>query len=101
MNIENLIVNVLNYYQTDNMRLIGLMTWLIAWRAAYLLSKNSVHAFKAHVLYTISNVCLLIFNFYYGHIEMALMALTFLTTSIKGCFTYRPSKQKEIISAMS
>mgnify|MGYP000660441700 CR=1 FL=1 len=63
MNIENLIVNVLNYYQTDNMRLIGLMTWLIAWRAAYLLSKNSVHAFKAHVLYTISNVCLLIFNF--------------------------------------
>jgi hypothetical protein len=88
--LQNLVSNVIGHYQEDNMRLIGLATWFIAWRAAYLLSKDTKHAFKAHVLYSISNVCLLVFNLYYGHIEMALMALTFLSTSIKGCFTYRP-----------
>jgi hypothetical protein len=88
--LHNMVSNVIGHYQEDNMRLIGLATWFIAWRAAYLLSKDTKHVFKAHVLYSISNVCLLVFNLYYGHVEMALMALTFLGTSVKGCFTYRP-----------
>lgn len=90
VDIETFLVSIYEYYQTDSMRLVGLITWIIAWRAAYLLSKNSTHAFKAHVLYTISNCFLLSFNIYYGHIEMAAMALTFLTTSLKGCYTYWP-----------
>ncbi len=88
--IQDVMMKVIAHYQEDNMRLIGLATWFIAWRAAYLLSNDTKHAFKAHVLYSISNVCLLVFYLYYGHIEMALMALTFLSTSVKGCFTYRP-----------
>jgi len=90
--LGNIIEKIVNHYQEDEMRLVGLVTWLVAWRAAYLLSHNTKHAFQAHVLYTISNICLLSFYFYYGHIEMALMAFTFLITSIKGCFTYKPTK---------
>ena len=93
MNLENVFLAVIEYYQSDSMRVIGLVTWLMAWRAAYLISKNPRFAFKAHVLYSISNVCLLAFNYYYGHIEMTLMALTFLYTSLKGCVTYWPKKK--------
>jgi hypothetical protein len=90
--LGSIIEKIVNHYQEDEMRLIGLVTWLVAWRAANLLSKNTKHAFQAHVLYTIANICMLTFYIYYEHIEMALMAFTFLITSIKGCFNYRPSK---------
>jgi hypothetical protein len=95
VNIDSFLVSIYEYYHTDSMRLVGLITWIIAWRAAYLLSKNSAHALKAHLLYTVSNCLLLSFNIYYEHFEMAAMAFTFLTTSLKGCFNYWPRPVKE------
>jgi len=91
MDIPSVFENMYNYYQADCMRLVGLITWFIAWRAAYLMSKNIAYAFQAHILYSVSNCFLLAFNVHYGHFEMAAMAFTFLITSIKGCFTYRSS----------
>lgn len=87
------ITSVFNYYQADTMHIIGLATWLISWWAAHLMAQNSKYAFKAHVLFSLANICLLTFNSYYQHYEMVAMAFTFLLTSIKGCFTYWPGRR--------
>lgn len=98
MGMESIIDAVINHYNSDPMRIVGLIAWIISWRASYLMSSNPRYGFLAHVLYTFSNVLLFIFNFYYGHIELVLMATTFLITSIKGCFTYRKRNKANILS---
>lgn len=88
MGLETVFDGIVNHYSSDPMRVVGLIAWILSWRAAYLMSCNPNAGFLAHVLYTVANVLLFVFNLYYGHIELVLMATTFLFTSVKGCFTY-------------
>lgn len=70
---------------------ISLLTWFIAWWGADLLSKAK-SPFKAHVLFTISNLLLIGVHANAGQWELMLMALTFLKTSVTGCIHHRPTK---------
>lgn len=67
---------------------ISLLTWLVAWWGADLLSKSK-SPLKAHVLFTISNLLLIGVHAHAQQWELMLMALTFLKTSVHGCIHHR------------
>lgn len=70
--------------------LISLVTWLVAWYGADLLSKGK-QQFLAHVLFTISNLLLIGVHAQAGQWELMAMAMSFLKTSVTGCFIHRKS----------
>ncbi len=83
-----LIINLINYYSHDPMRLLGLIIWIVAWHGSYLLATFTHRGFQAHVEYVLANMGLVVFHCHYGHIEMIAMGLTFMVTSIKGSVTH-------------
>jgi len=70
---------------------ISLLTWLMAWCGADLLSKSK-SPFLAHVLFTVSNLLLIGVHANAGQWELMLMAVTFLKTSITGCVNHYPTR---------
>lgn len=71
--------------------ILSLLTWLVAWWGADLLSKSK-SPFLAHVLFTVSNLLLIGVHWHAGQWELMLMAVTFLKTSVTGCFHHYPSR---------
>ena len=91
---------LLEYYSADLWRVISLVTWIVAWSGANLLSKGS-RPFLAHVLYSLSNIGLLFFNAHHEHWEMVAMATTFLFTSVRGCINYWPKGSSHMVMSSS
>lgn len=83
------IINAILDRYSSLLHLISLLTWGVAWLGADYMSKGK-RPFEAHVLFTVSNLLLIGVHFNAQQWELMLMALTFLKTSVTGCFHHRP-----------
>jgi hypothetical protein len=85
------IIEWLQVRYSSPIAVISLLTWFMAWWGADLLSKSK-SPFLAHALFTFSNLLLIGVHAHAGQWELMLMALTFLKTSITGCFHHNPRR---------
>lgn len=89
-----MLYGLIERYQEDPMRLISLMVWITALIASALVAKNT-RLYGAHVLYTVANIGMVIFNVHTEQWELVLMGATFTATSLMGLRTH---SQKKVLS---